>query len=388
MGLNSYTTRRLLKSWRAGHSVQHVYHVQSWHGGELELGSAVGHTFWVPAMGTTISLRAAWNGSLTSKLARASLKRLTGPALSKLMADRKQLVRVWRIVSYAPAGVDSPPLALHCLAPSNSLIRRALQAWPAQVSTIDHLSFTTALTFPLQQVEEAEVDGEEEEEVEEEEEEEEDLQAAAPEVEQPQLVSILLKDAPTCILSVIAVVHLCKVLKKLQTGASVPAEGSSGSSGTCNGASRAACLQGSAPSAALAGPPLAGNEQQGKASKLNVEMGMKCAPKTIGARNDCQLSCKISVTQGARNHVKGFRVCCSLLRSRKMQHSTNSATVLFARSAPLCLSPGLRKEYSASCSVCTFDVKFKHWVLLGNIQDINPIGTTILSTGQPIVEAV
>eukprot|EP00983_Pelagomonas_calceolata_P125796 1161238-Pelagomonas_calceolata.AAC.2 len=41
-------------------------------------------------------LRASREGYLTSKLARAPPKRLTGPDYTKLGADGKQLLRVWR----------------------------------------------------------------------------------------------------------------------------------------------------------------------------------------------------------------------------------------------------------------------------------------------------
>eukprot|EP00983_Pelagomonas_calceolata_P084441 1156361-Pelagomonas_calceolata.AAC.2 len=67
-----------------------------------------------------IQLHASSENSLTGKLARASPNRLTGPAKTKLGANGKQLVRVRRVASHTPAGVDSPLSALHCLAPSDS----------------------------------------------------------------------------------------------------------------------------------------------------------------------------------------------------------------------------------------------------------------------------
>eukprot|EP00983_Pelagomonas_calceolata_P073286 1152075-Pelagomonas_calceolata.AAC.2 len=45
-------------------------------------------------------------GSLTSKLARASSRRPTGPAKIKQGGDGKQLMRVLRVVGLAPAGMD------------------------------------------------------------------------------------------------------------------------------------------------------------------------------------------------------------------------------------------------------------------------------------------
>eukprot|EP00983_Pelagomonas_calceolata_P020888 656086-Pelagomonas_calceolata.AAC.12 len=69
--------------------------------------------------------RALKKGTITCKLARASLKRLTGPVITELGADGKQLMRVWRVVSHVPAGMDSPP-ALHCIAPSKSRTKRTL----------------------------------------------------------------------------------------------------------------------------------------------------------------------------------------------------------------------------------------------------------------------
>eukprot|EP00983_Pelagomonas_calceolata_P045747 1139860-Pelagomonas_calceolata.AAC.1 len=56
-------------------------------------------------------------GSLTSKLARVSLK---GPQAELVTTRRKpeiELLGIWKVVTHAPGRSDSPP-ALHCLTPS------------------------------------------------------------------------------------------------------------------------------------------------------------------------------------------------------------------------------------------------------------------------------
>eukprot|EP00983_Pelagomonas_calceolata_P088287 1157169-Pelagomonas_calceolata.AAC.3 len=73
-------------------------------------------------------LRALRKGSPTSKLVRASLRRLIDLAYTKLGADRKQLMMVWPVVaSHALSGMDSPPPALQCLAPSDAPTKKTLQ---------------------------------------------------------------------------------------------------------------------------------------------------------------------------------------------------------------------------------------------------------------------